>query len=1803
MAERTRLVALRRGGRSAATRLTGKLSTIFDDDTMEPIQKIHELECKLAELNARYETLNELDQQILLVTDEANLQAEVEATDVTNGAIEDARALAQFRINTLKRDHEETNPAPYPTPALPNGPSRATSRPKIALPRFNGDILQWQPFWQAFDAEIESDNSLANINKFNYLVGQLDSNVLVTVAGLTPSNENYAVLVDLLRERFGRKPKIIAAYMRALYTLQKPEGHLKSLRSFYDLLESYVRGLESLGKPPDTYGDLLVCILLDKLPGEVRKNVARQHDQDEFTLDQLRNALKGEIRVMEAGQSSLVPANNQQLHRNFNPKQSTTMFNGVSGSKPQFQFPCAFCGAEHSANSCNQVPSVEERRKIVLQKHLCYNCLSSKHQKKDCRSKVVCKTCQMKHHSSLHQFDATRSTSTNSVPTTVTNAHFQTERLKTPRNTYSNALNVATQSEVVLYPFVFLKTAIVKARSPKGELKANLMFDEGAQRTWTTWDFAKRLGLHPTTKELLITSGFGNSFATPRYYEVVEFCIVVTDGTSVRIRAIVIDYLVSPLDDKYRKELYSLPHLKNLNLAHPYTGRNVFKVDILIGADHYWHFIGDDKPVRGQGPTAVNSRVGYLVSGALNSAKMKRPSQSISLNIQAVDADDCSYLWSLETLGIFPHQENMIEAAEYAKRSIQFNNGQYIARFPWKMDHGELPTNYKMVQNMTRAIIKRLHKDGMLSVVATLIKEQLDSRFIERVPPEQLSRSCHYIPYHFVKKASSTTPIRIVYNCSNKGWNGVSFNDCVETGAPLQNDQIHLLLRFRTHAIGMVADVEKAFHHIELHESDRDFLRWMWLEDSTNPDSPLVVYRFKVVPFGAKSSPFILNSVIMHHLNRNASAVAKNMQQSVFVDNIITGCESETEIEEYFRQANEIMCSANLPLQAWGFSNSDVERRLGKEGKVDPLIESKTLGLIWNRDVDYLHVQVPNIASVTEKTTKRDVLKGTGSFYDPLGFYAPLATSAKILIQDLCIKKAKLDEPVEEEHLKRWGEIVSSIVVAVKEKTMSVRRSYFGAAAAVQELHVFCDASRRAYGAVAYFVHQTEVAFVEAKVRITPIKNSQREGERELSIPEAELMAAYLGVLIASNIISALEPNGIKVRVFLWSDSQIVHFWISKGDGHPRQFVTNRVKKIREFNKTRAATWKYVPSAENPADILSRGASLKEFQASKLWEKGPEWLVERKLWPTWSVCEFKNSQTTQVAVQSVHSIVPEEDIFQVIEPNKYSWEMLLRVTARVFRLLANLRLKDPNRNLWNRQPLKTSELQEAEDVWIRAFQKKHLLKELDYLKAKKKSWRPALVSQLDLFLDTKGIIRSKGRLQNAAMVESAKHPVLIPKDSLLARLIITSVHERIFHYGVESTLSHLIQRYWIPSARSQIKRVYRACVKCRRDSGPSFRLPDPAPLPANRIRENYPFAITGVDYTGAIPIRQNGGEGSAYILLFTCGTTRAIHLEAVEDMTAGSFIDAMRRFTGHHPIPRLIYSDNATTFLSVSNILVKLFSHPDVTKELANMRTTWKFIPKRAPWYGGWWERLIALTKTSLRKMVGKTKLRFIQLQTIIAQIEAILNDRPLTRVPTNIDSFDPLTPSHLLYGRRLLTLPFHYEAEEENEDPSYGKPQDQLILLKSYLKTQNVLRSFWRSWNTVYLPSLREHHQKTRGPIEEIIKIGDVVQIHTDEKRSQWKLAVVQQLNRGADGLVRSAEIRTANGKTNRPINKLYPLEVWEPTEEVLDNQGSRSVPAVPDSEEKQPKLGKIQREAARQAVKNIRLMARMDTIQEDEE
>ena len=555
---RAHLVALHRGSRGQATTLVRRLETIAENDGMDDVHKLHQLEAKHQVLRERYRTIEDLDQQIYALTQAEALEVGMTAVDGVKTVYQDAISLYQHNINLLRRAVEAANPDLRPAaPAQPqhlqvNVPARASNRPKITLPRFDGEILRWQPFWQAFQAEIDSDGALANINKFNYLVGQLEPNVLITVAGLTPSNENYPVLVNLLTERFGSIPKIKAAYMRALYNIPKPEGHLKGLRHFYDSLESYVRGLEALGKAPDTYNDLLVCILLDKLPGEIRKNMARQHDQDEWTLEQLRKALRGEIRVMEAGQSSVhhhqQPSssndkNQQQQYRGG--KQTANFFSGTT--KQIKRFPCVFCGGDHAVTQCPEVTSIEERKKIVANKKLCFNCFSPKHHNKECQSPSTCRVCGSRHHTSLHQGTA-KTNAALTVATTVSGVHCQATTL------HSTVCDI--------YPFVFLKTAIFNAKSPNGEERVHSLFDEGAQRTWMTRKLAKRLGLRAKSKELLILSGFANAPTAPSYFDIVEIVIIDIDRQLSTVRAVVIDFLVNPLEDGYRKALQELPYLK-----------------------------------------------------------------------------------------------------------------------------------------------------------------------------------------------------------------------------------------------------------------------------------------------------------------------------------------------------------------------------------------------------------------------------------------------------------------------------------------------------------------------------------------------------------------------------------------------------------------------------------------------------------------------------------------------------------------------------------------------------------------------------------------------------------------------------------------------------------------------------------------------------------------------------------------------------------------------------------------------------------------------------------------------------------------------------------------------------------------------------------------------------------------------------------------------------------------------------------------------------------------------------------------
>ena len=239
----------------------------------------------------------------------------------------------------------------------------------------------------------------------------------------------------------------------------------------------------------------------------------------------------------------------------------------------------------------------------------------------------------------------------------------------------------------------------------------------------------------------------------------------------------------------------------------------------------------------------------------------------------------------------------------------------------------------------------------------------------------------------------------------------------------------------------------------------------------------------------------------------------------------------------------------------------------------------------------------------------------------------------------------------------------------------------------------------------------------------------------------------------------------------------------------------------------------------------------------------------------------------------------------------------------------------------------------------------------------------------------------------------------------------------------------------------------------------------------------------------------------------------------------------------------MMISDNGSMYLTAAEELRSLMELPEIKEELGRRGVTWKFIPKRAPWYGGFWERLVGLTKTTIKKALGRRHVLLRTLETIVIEIEAVVNDHPLTFVSSEANDLEPLTPSHLLHGRRITCLPYQMMETDEVLDPNYGGASQ---ICRQAKVQAAILHDFQRRWCHEYLTSLREFH-RTSGKNQQTVQKGDVVIAHDDVPRVTWRLAVIEDLIVGGDGLVRAATIRTANRTTTRPITKLYPLELNE--------------------------------------------------------
>ena len=536
-----------------------------------------------------------------------------------------------------------------------------------------------------------------------------------------------------------------------------------------------------------------------------------------------------------------------------------------------------------------------------------------------------------------------------------------------------------------------------------------------------------------------------------------------------------------------------------------------------------------------------------------------------------------------------------------------------------------------------------------------------------------------------------------------------------------------------------------------------------------------------------------------------------------------------------------------------------------------------------------------------------------------------------------------------------------------------------------------------------------------------------------------------------------------------------------------------------------------------------------------------------------------------------------ESIFKI--ENFGSFWSLVRVSAWVLRFVAKLKARVATRHSRPSHPMHTrsktqqvnqdrpvvvlqpKEIKSAQMLWLKSVQI-HAFPEMFTAKIRQNN----LANSLKVEVSDDGLLRCGGRLGEADISPEAKYPILLPSSSAFTRLVVHTSHKLLLHAGVTHTLNHIRTKFWIPQGRRVVSRVLHKCVHCAKFHAKRFAHPPMPNLPKERVIKDVPFSTTGVDYFGPLYCKGLGKGDNAqckvWVVLFTCFTIRAVHLELVVDMTCENFVCAFRRFVAQKGKPKIILSDNGSQFKMAQKVLKQAENSEIVVENLEGLASeiksgiVWKFIPEVAPWMGGVYERLVGVVKSALKKSLGRSCLNYEQLRTVLVEVENIVNSRPLTYVnmSTSDIDFEVLTPQKFLSVGRNENLPILSETEPSDLDFE-PKVTTRSVLIQNWKIGQYYLNKFWELWSNAYLLGLRERHThdkfpKVKSEVFRAPKIDEVVLVkRANMPRNLWKLGRIVALIKSTDNLVRSAKLKMAGCKEliTRPVTLLFPLEIQD--------------------------------------------------------
>ncbi|XP_050303785.1 uncharacterized protein LOC126741423 [Anthonomus grandis grandis] len=1635
--------------------------------------------------------------------------------------------------------------------------------PDFALPSFHGNYESWYSFKDVFSSIVGNKQDISDIDKLLILKSCCKDDAKKLIDSIELTSDNYTIAFELLMKRYENRRAIINTHVnKILFDLPNVQKESSfHLRKLLDTLHQHLAALEKLKLPVRQWDVLLIPIIVQKLDDRTKREWENKQTEQLPTLEQLKEFLTKKCFTLEAVQvtdtqksfntqnknsynqnsqhkvaqkylqkgNRLVSCPNTQFQDNNysnDNNNSASKFNQTNQYSGKFgqHFSCFICKQNHPIFTCPifiNLPISEKYAEINKNK-LCSNCLRPGHLKVNCLSRG-CKICNRKHNTSLHtnenqiqnknmtllaqtypQQHGNFSNNHNQTPCVFAqNSNHEAPRgqgllepeIKNNREVSNTKVNVENPHELTdnnqrMFTYttlstnqVLLSTSSVLIQDSQNKwIKCNALLDSGSQCNLMSQSLFNELNLKSERIDIPL-SGINQ----------IETKITSRTKTTIKSRfnsfKMDVQFLVLPqITEKlpiFKFEKSEIQYPRHLDLADEQFNTPK-QIDLLLGAGIYFDLLQEGIIRLGKNmPILKETVLGWILTGNLNlnTDMYQRQVCNVATKISNKQLQDSLLkFWQIEELeakNILSKNEQFCE--EYFKNTTKRNeDGSFIVKYPFLEEDKDRLGNSKITAlKRFNSLEKRLNRNETLRNQYIEFMENYESLGHMTLKgtldtDNSIDNRSYFLPHTAVLRDSSlTTKCRVVFDASAKTNTNISLNDIILAGPTIQEDLFSILLRLRLRKHVLSADIKMMYRCVQIDSTERSYQQILWRKDSKEK---IKVFELNTVTYGTSSAPF---------------------------------------------QATR--CLLELSLQYKDNNSQDENLVLFHDQK-----ELKTLGIKWDPNEDVLKYAVTPYTN-ENKITKRNILSTIAQIFDPLGLIGPSIIKAKLIMQQLWHLKIDWDEDIPNDLKTAWLEFILQIDYLNK---IRIPRQVLLTGIKNLELYGFCDSSEKAYGACVYVGsmnnNKNQIRLLTAKSRVAPLKKQ--------SLPRLELLAAHLLAELIHKLQNILDMNISKITYF--SDSTIVLSWLRIEPCHLKTFVANRVARITQISDVER--WRHVRSKDNAADIISRGLNPKELSENYIWFNGPEFLKNNNVIEIPYLDnsdELPDLKLTLLLARETNTGKIDIDIFERFS----SFIKLLRVFAYI------LRFKDRvlNKVTQSSIELTVTELTESQQKLIKLAQSESFPEEISRLNIGKTLNKNSKILSLRPFLDQHKIVRVGGRLSKSEITFNQRHPIILPYKHKLTDLIILDQHTKYLHAGTQNLLSIIRLTYWPINGKNAVKRIVKSCLKCYRNNPKpcKFLMGD---LPSARVNPSRPFSNCGVDYAGPIYVKEGTLRRSkivkTYLCIFVCFSTKAIHIELARDLTTPSFLNCLKRLCSRRGKPSDIFSDNGLNFIGANNQFLELYNtlndckhNETVSRFLSGDKIKWHFIPARSAHMGGLWEAAVKSVKFHLKRVIGDASLTYEEMYTVLVQIEACLNSRPLTPISTDPNDFQPLTPSHFLIGDSLASLP------EENITDL------QMTRLSRYQHMQQLYQQFWVRWSRDYLCQLQTR-SKWKTDQDNSLKVGALVVLMDDNwPPLKWTMARIVDIHKGADNIVRVVSVRLPNGTVSkRAINKvcLLPIE-----------------------------------------------------------